>query len=64
MASLPLAVADQLFWREPAPSSPQPFHLPLACPAFLSDDDERTPGGKLKLRTVWISDVHLGCWIS
>jgi UDP-2,3-diacylglucosamine pyrophosphatase LpxH len=60
MASLPLAVADHLLWREPGPAPPPPFRLPQACPAFLSDDDERTPGGKLKLRTVWISDVHLG----
>jgi hypothetical protein len=60
MASLPLAFADHLLWREPAPSSSPPFNLPLSCPAFLSEDDERTASGKLKLRTVWISDVHLG----
>ena len=60
MSSLPLAFADHLLWREPAPSSSPPFNLPLSCPAFLSEDDERTASGKLKLRTVWISDVHLG----
>ena len=65
MASLPLAVADYLLWREPA-APPLPFRLPPAGPAFLHDDaflhdeDERTLGGKLKLRTVWISDIHLG----
>lgn len=59
MASLPLAAADHLLWREPA-APPPPFRLPPAIPAFLADEDERTPGGKLRLRTVWISDVHLG----
>ena len=58
MASLPLAIADHLLRREPAASPPQIRIAPI--PAFISDDDERTPGGKLRHRTVWISDVHLG----
>ena len=62
MASLPLAVADILSFRPadmPARAVPPPVP-----PAWLNEEDERpddrTPGGKLKLRTVWISDIHLG----
>jgi UDP-2,3-diacylglucosamine pyrophosphatase LpxH len=33
---------------------------PLAFKTHWDDDDELTPRGKLKLRTVWISDTHLG----
>ncbi|MEI6486499.1 MAG: UDP-2,3-diacylglucosamine diphosphatase [Sphingomonadales bacterium] len=60
MASLPLGHVETLL-RTPAPSpqSPPPLHRVFA-PAFLDDEDERTPGGKLKHRAVWISDVHLG----
>ena len=61
MASLPLAIADHVLWRDPAPPLPQPPPVRIpAVPAFVADDDDRTPGGKVKYRTVWISDVHLG----
>ncbi|WP_353199167.1 UDP-2,3-diacylglucosamine diphosphatase [Sandarakinorhabdus sp.] len=62
MASLPLA-AGALMFREAdiRGRAPSP---PAAPPAWLFDEDdrsdERTPSGKLKLRTVWISDIHLG----
>ena len=61
MASLPLAIADHVLWRDPAPPLPQPPPVRIpAVPAFVADDDDRTPGGKVRYRTVWISDVHLG----
>ncbi|MFZ4381844.1 MAG: hypothetical protein ACOYO0_07780, partial [Sandarakinorhabdus sp.] len=61
MASMPLAVADALLFREVEARGREPLPAP---PAWLFDEDERpderTSSGKFKLRTVWISDVHLG----
>jgi UDP-2,3-diacylglucosamine pyrophosphatase LpxH len=61
MASMPLAVADALLFREVEARGREPLPAP---PAWLFDEDERpderTSSGKFKLRTVWISDIHLG----
>jgi UDP-2,3-diacylglucosamine pyrophosphatase LpxH len=58
MASHPLIAfdADQLLRPPPSPPSP----LPRKRHWHDDDDDTLTPRGKLKLRTVWISDTHLG----
>jgi UDP-2,3-diacylglucosamine pyrophosphatase LpxH len=64
MASLPLERPDEggadirALQRCEAPPS-----LPLRANRFKKhwqDEDELTPRGKLRLRTVWISDTHLG----
>ena len=58
MASLPLvAFGDgDIFDGDGEPRSP----YPAAGKRHWQDDDELTPRGKLKFRTVWISDTHLG----
>jgi UDP-2,3-diacylglucosamine pyrophosphatase LpxH len=58
MASHPLIAfdADQLLRPPPSP----PSTLPRKRHWHDDDDDPLTPRGKLKLRTVWISDTHLG----
>lgn len=59
MASLPFA--DVMLWRDQADRPPASGdRSPALPPAWLLDDDDRTASGKLKLRTVWISDIHLG----
>jgi UDP-2,3-diacylglucosamine pyrophosphatase LpxH len=64
MASLPLDLPAPPVGREPV--SPKHPPLPWAGqrPPFSvwgqEGEDELTPRGKLRLRTVWISDTHLG----
>jgi UDP-2,3-diacylglucosamine pyrophosphatase LpxH len=63
MASLQLAIADILLFR-PAAAPAGAVDMPPLPPAWLNEEDERpdeiAPTGKLRPRTVWISDVHLG----
>lgn len=59
MASLPLAYADTLLRREQQPAQPGLPPVPVIRDS-AEDEDGRHPGGKLDVRTVWISDVHLG----
>jgi UDP-2,3-diacylglucosamine pyrophosphatase LpxH len=59
MATMPLAELPANPWVEPLlPGMLKPVPL---LPAFLHEpEDEPAPVGKLRHRTVWISDVHLG----
>ncbi|MEN9932846.1 MAG: hypothetical protein RIS17_1419 [Pseudomonadota bacterium] len=58
MASLPLTIADQQLRRDVIRRRP----LPTLGVVLADGDDEDEPesDGKLRPRTVWISDVHLG----
>lgn len=58
MASVPDVPAPTAFRRSSSPPRPAPRR---ALPVWLAEDS-RTPerGGRLKFRTVWISDTHLG----
>jgi UDP-2,3-diacylglucosamine pyrophosphatase LpxH len=57
MASHPLVAFDTDTLLRPPPASP-----PFTGKRHWHDDDDDTltPRGKMKLRTVWISDTHLG----
>jgi UDP-2,3-diacylglucosamine pyrophosphatase LpxH len=58
MASLPLVA-----YRDSDTAKPKKGGIPPRHPTFSDtwqDDEELTPRGKLKFRTVWISDTHLG----
>jgi UDP-2,3-diacylglucosamine pyrophosphatase LpxH len=58
MASVPLvAYRDGDAVTAKAQGNPP---LPRAFGSQWQDDDELTPRGKMKFRTVWISDTHLG----
>jgi UDP-2,3-diacylglucosamine pyrophosphatase LpxH len=54
MASLPLVA-----YRDGELNSPHSGRRGVS-PGQWQEDDELTPRGKLKFRTVWISDTHLG----
>ena len=58
MASLPLVAFDdgETIERK-ARAKPTPPFLPKK---HWEDEDEVTPRGKMRFRTVWISDTHLG----
>lgn len=53
MASQPIVALDQ--FRDAFP----PALLPIG-PAWVHEEDEVDPKGKLRPRTIWISDTHLG----
>ena len=53
MASQPLVALDSLF-RDTASAPSARF------PAWVDEDDDLDPKGRLRPRTIWISDTHLG----
>lgn len=56
MASHPLVAFETDFLDRPVVPPPRP----PSGKSHWHDDDDLTPRGKLKFRTVWISDTHLG----
>lgn len=58
-----MAHRPQIARRDGVPDTPRKGGYPPRHPAFgqdWQDEDELTPRGKMKFRTVWISDTHLG----
>jgi UDP-2,3-diacylglucosamine pyrophosphatase LpxH len=60
MASLPLVDHNDRAHGKDRQAKAAAVLRGLAGNAHWQDDDELTPRGKLKYRTVWISDTHLG----